>query len=161
MFLALSILGLGATSVGLYTYYKSLKTFPPEIRTELRSALRCKARQDYVSSHKFFQKAWEKALEMSDTLGILKITGIAAAWAEMLEEASARADEGGVRNAQGEAYAVLLDAFDWARTQLKSVPDGLVNERMRAVSIAVKLAGLAEGQPELDGQTEEQLTWAV
>ena len=98
---------------------------------------------------------------MSDTLGILKITGIAAAWAEMLEEASVRPDEGGVRNAQGEAYAVLLDAFDWARSQLKSVPDGLVNERMRAVSIAVKLAGLAEGQPELDGQTEEQLTWAV
>lgn len=165
LFLALSILGIGATSVGLYNYYTSLKTFPPELRKDLRGALRCKARQDYRASHKFFRQAWERILadpELEQSLGLLKITGIAIAWSEMLEEASRRADQGLVTDAASEAYDALLQGYNWARGYLRQNPASVTNEeRMRAVGMAVKLANLAEGQDDLDKQSEEQLTWAV
>jgi len=165
LFLALTIIGVGATSVGLYSYYSSFKTFPKEIRSELRSALRCKVRHDYVFSDQFFTKAWDKAIEMQDQLGLLKVTGIAISWAEMLEEAARRADNGDLEDPANKAYGVILDAYDWARLQLleskAAATDGYETERMRAVSMAVKLAQMAENQKELEGQTEEQLTYAV
>lgn len=165
LFLALSILGIGATSIGLYNYYTSLKTFPPELRKDLRGALRCKARQDYRAAHKFFLQAWERIMadpELEQSLGLLKVTGVAIAWSEMLEEASRRADQGSVTDAASEAYSALLQGYDWARGCLRQNPASVTNEeRMRAVSMAVKLANLAEGQDDLDKQSEEQLTWAV
>ena len=165
LFLALSILGIGATSIGLYDYFTSLQTWPKELRTELRAALRSKSRQDYVHAHKNFRKAWEKALspEFVDQLGLLKITGIGIAWAEMLEEAARRADEGSITNARTEAYEVLAETFNWARDKLNADTNGVATpqQRLRGVAIAVKLADMAEGQRELDSQTEEQLTWAV
>lgn len=163
LFLALSILGLGATSVGLYNYFTSLKTFPEAVRTELRSALRCKARGDYRASDKFYRVAWEKALALQDDaeadLSLLKITGIGIAWAEMLEETGRRADNE-IPNARGESYSVLLQTFDWARKRLQE-QRGTVEERMRAVAMAVKMASLVEGQNEFEQQSEKQLTWAV
>lgn len=165
MFLALSVLGIGATSIGLYNYYTSLKTFPPELRKDLRGALRCKARQDYRAAHKFFQQAWDRIMadpELEQGLGLLKVTGIAIAWSEMLEEASRRADQGSVTDASSEAYSALLQGYTWAKNYLSQNPASVTNEeRMRAVSMAVKLANLAEGQADLDNQSEEQLTWAV
>lgn len=165
LFLALSVLGIGATSVGLYNYYTSLKTFPPELRKDLRGALRCKARQDYRAAHKFFLQAWDRIMtdpELEQSLGLLKITGIAIAWSEMLEEASRRADQGSVTDAASEAYGALLQGYDYARGFLRQHAATATNEeRMRAVSMAVKLANLAEGQDDLDKQSEEQLTWAV
>ena len=161
LFLALSILGIGATSVGLYQYYTSFNTWPPEIRVDLRSALRCKARQDYVSSHKFFREIWTKATspDLVDKLGTMKVSGLGIAWAEMLEEAARRPDEGGVTDAASEAYAVLTDTFDWTKEHA-DVP-GANAEKVRAVQIAVRLSAMAEGQPQLEGQTEKQLSWAV
>lgn len=165
LFLALSILGVGATSLGLYNYYTSLKTFPPELRKELRGALRCKARQDYRASHKFFQQAWDRILadpELEGGLGLLKITGIAIAWCEMLEEASRRADQGAITDAASETYSALLQGYKWGKDYLAKNPASVTNEeRMRVVSMAVKLANLAEGEAPLEKQTEEQLTWAV
>lgn len=173
LFLALSILGIGATSVGLYTHYTSLATWPAQIRPDLRSALRCKLSQDYVSSHNFFAQAWEKATSeaFADKLGILKISGIGIAWAEMLEEAGLRIDEGGIPDASSEAYSVLTNTYDWTReridsskammSQNASSPQVSEAERVRATNIAVKLASMAEGQPHLEKQTEAQLTWAV
>lgn len=165
LFVALSILGIGATSLGLYNYYTSLKTFPPEIRKDLRGALRCKARQDYQTSHKFFQQAWDRIMEdpeLERNLGILKITGIAIAWSEMLEEASRRADQGSVPDAASETYSALLQGYNWAKEQIARSAASVTNdERMRVVSMAVKLANLAEGEAHLDKQSEEQLTWAV
>lgn len=124
--------------------------------------MRCKASQDYVSAHKFFQQVWEKAtnLEVASKLGVLKVSGLGIAWAEMLEEAGRRADEGSVPNASGEAYGVLTETYNWTRDNITA--DGaVVTEKMRAIQIAKKLSEMAEGQSELDGQTEEQLTWAV
>lgn len=162
LFLALSILGIGATSLGLYNFYTSVKTFPPEIRQDLRSALRCKNSQDYASSHKFYNQAWEKATSPAfiDELGILKVTGIGISWAEMLEEAGRRPDDGGVADASNEAYAVLTETFNWAKDHMNLLQGSEV-DRMRAVSIAVKLSEMADGQPHLDKQTEEQLSYAV
>jgi hypothetical protein len=158
-------LGVGATSVGLYDYYTSLKTFPPELRTDLRGALRCKARQDYRGSHKMFRQAWERIMsnpDLENSLGLLKVTGIAIAWAEMLEEAERRADQGSVTDAAGEAYEALQQGYQWGRKVLQSNPASVTNEeRMRVVAMAVKLGNMGEGQESLDKQSEEQLTWAV
>lgn len=161
LFLALSILGLGATSIGLYNYYNSLKTFPAELRKELRAALRCKARHDYVFANKNFATAWEKATTtFADQLGLLKITGIGIAWSEMLEEAGRRADQGGLSDSAVQAYDVLQETYNWARQHVDDTR-ATEEQRMRVVSMAVKLAELADGQPGLDTQTEQQLTWAV
>ena len=165
LFLALSIIGLGTTSLGLYSHYSSVRTFPTSIRTELRSALRCKVSQDYRNSNKFFRQAWEKATspELAQELGLLKITGIAISWAEMLEEASRRSDSGSVTNALGEAYSVLEQAYSWARNHLNE--DGGRHakevERMRVVAMAVKLAEMGEGDKNYEQDSEKQLTWAV
>ena len=165
LFLALSSVGIGATCIGLYSYYTSLRIFPASIRTELRSALRCKVRQDYVNSHRSFGLAWENATapELQQELGLMKITGIAISWAEMLEEAAGRADSGSISNAHGEAYSVLEQGYNWARKHLSE--DGGRNateaERMRVVAMAVKLAELGEGYEDLEDESEKQLTWAV
>lgn len=161
LFLALSILGIGVTSVGLYNYYTSVKAFPPELRKELRSALRCRTRRDYVSSHRYFEVAWNKALELQDSLGILKVTGIAAKWAEMLEEAEQQPDQGGLSNCRGQAYTILNDAFEWSKKTVESNTTPHPQDAMRVVSLAIKLSELAEDQAELEEQSEEQLTWAV
>lgn len=83
----------------------------------------------------------------------------------MLEEAARRADAGNLEDPLDKAYGVILDAYDWARMQLiesgASSKEGFEPERMRTVSMAVKLAGMAENQKELETQSEEQLTYAV
>lgn len=160
-------MGLGATSVGLYNYYTSLKTFPEAIRTELRSALRCKASQDYVNANKFFGKAWDKIIEntdgVTDKLDLLKITGVAVSWSEMLEEAGRRLDEGGLPDPLDMAYTVLCEGYDYSRNYIqgRSSAQITIPERLRVVALAVKLSELAEGQPNLEDATEQQLTWAV
>lgn len=164
LFLALSMLGIGATSLGLYNYYNSLKTFPPEVRKDLRAALRCKARKDYAGSQNAFHQAWERITSdnhLENKLGLLKVTGISIAWAEMLEEASRRPDQGLIPDAWKESYDVLSLGYRWARDRLESVPAASNEERMRTVSMAVKLGTMAENKADLETESERQLTWAV
>jgi hypothetical protein len=128
--------------------------------------LRCKARQDYTSSHKFFGQAWTKILDneggVTDQLDILKITGIAVSWSEMLDEAARRADGGSLQNPSDLAYNVLKDGYEYGRDYVAAnETTATAKERLRAVAMAVKLSELAEGSLELEDQTEQQLTWAV
>ena len=124
-----------------------------------------KSRQDHRASHEFYTQAWERTLadpSLKSRLGLLTIAGIAVAWSEMLEDASHRADRGALIDAASETYGTLLQIYDSAKDRLAKNPASVTNEvRIRVVSMAVKLANLAERDAQMEKQSEEQLTWAV
>jgi len=179
-----------ATAYGVYEYSQSFKTWPRELRDDLRQALHARNRGDIKQASTHFQRvlAAARALAPSGKLGTrdvgLKTSGIAIAWGAMLE------GEG----EWVEAYAVYADALDEILLRGNYDPALLASEskssassssttsasyadvrspaeRMRAVAIAQRLGDLAlrpevrdhlvnSGEWERD-PAEVHLSWSV
>ncbi|KLO19404.1 hypothetical protein SCHPADRAFT_865317 [Schizopora paradoxa] len=169
---ALLVLGVGATAFGLYDFYQTLTKWPPEVRDDLRSGLRAKARKDLKLSQRYLNRAWETIKTLpNEALApepYMKTSGVAIALAEVLE-----AD-----NRPLEAYAIYEEALQLARPSLKVDPSSTdkpeapetkaqtpavlnLRERKCTVAIALKLGEIAE-QHDLPAADEEKwLSYAV
>ncbi|KAJ4464927.1 hypothetical protein J3R30DRAFT_3317628 [Lentinula aciculospora] len=134
--------------------YQTLTMWPPEIRSDLRDAVRAKFKGDLVTSEQHFHRAWTTIQTLPiDLLGsqpYLKLTGIALAFADVLE----------LSNKHQRAYAVYLHA--WELLQLDEAKPTLSGpERLRAVAIAAKLGELAKKLKRPKTEEEKWLVWGV
>ncbi|THU86559.1 hypothetical protein K435DRAFT_782822 [Dendrothele bispora CBS 962.96] len=136
---------------GGYVLYETLTMWPPEIRGDLRDAIGAKLKGELELSERHFHRAWNviQTLPVS-SLGdqpYLKLTGIAVAFADVLE----------LSGKPARAYEVCVDAL--LAMQKEDAKDRLTGpEKLRAVSIGSKLGQLAE---ELDRPLDEQEKWLV
>ncbi|KAF4613998.1 hypothetical protein D9613_007552 [Agrocybe pediades] len=164
--------GVLITGYGLYQIYSVMTMWPSDIRKDLRSGLLAKRKGEYDAAVYFLARAWEKAKELPlEEFGeepVLKTTGIAIAYAGILEQ----------ENKLEAAYNIYEDAFWELRTtgvgirlpsstidnrpdlgveSLKSLSNA---EKMRAIALSHKLGELAH---ELHKPVEEEkwLTWSV
>ncbi|CAD6950140.1 unnamed protein product [Tilletia controversa] len=194
MFIILSSLGLLATAYGVWEYYKSFSAWPRELRDDLRGALLARDRGDSKRASEYFKKVLVAARGMvtasssgqQQPLGkdpTLKTTGIAIAYAAMLEQ----------DGALDEAYKVYAEALDEILLRGDFEPESSTEatqrvrggrgrsrlyeevrspeERMRAVALAQRCGDLAL-RPEVRDQlvnagqwdsdpAEEHLKWSV
>ncbi|KAJ7276069.1 hypothetical protein B0H12DRAFT_1083468 [Mycena haematopus] len=143
---------LGATALAYagwnaYTNWRDL--YPAEVRVDLKRGIGAKNKGDLETSAYYKRKAWDTALtlplEVFKTEPYLKITGIAIDLAGELEE------DGKPR----EAFALYSDALDLIRNASHEHLSG--RERLRAVSLAVKLGQLAGQEKILVFAVEEVL----
>ncbi|KAL1744882.1 hypothetical protein HDZ31DRAFT_63685 [Schizophyllum fasciatum] len=149
----LVILGLSG-AYGGWRIYQILTLWPPEVRGDLRSAVRAKHDGDLELSEQHFIRAWQTArtlpLEAFADDPYLKLTGIPIALSDVLET------EGKV----GAAYEVLSEAY--ASLQEPAARGALSGpERIRAVALAHKLGALAEALHKAPEEQEKWLTDAV
>lgn len=191
IFTVLIAAALGATGYAIYDYYTSFSAWPPELQDNLRLAIKSRNRGDVRRAETNFREALDKARQCKDLLNqaspvdgsgsgeaMLKISGIAIAFAAMLE------DEGRAT----EAYDVLEDAWQEIMLQgpyQKSSRGEKRTQRdnMRAVSIASKLGFLGQipevraevlgrrrdasarvsltGTPDSQDPAERYLVWSV
>lgn len=164
-FLTLTLVGVIATSVGLYTYYQAFSIWPKEIRDDLRTALKAQRKGDFRRAEAAYRSALKTAQllpeEQLGTNPLLKISGIGIALGSCLEDA------GRLK----EAYEAYNDTLEWTRSRAKTG-----NDRLRAVALAQRcgdFAGIKELQVELPGPSraaqadgvtslaEEHLRWSV
>ncbi|KAJ7512753.1 hypothetical protein B0H11DRAFT_1947241 [Mycena galericulata] len=138
-------------SYNVYTTWRD--TFPPEVRSDLKHGIRAKNRGDFEHSAYYKRKAWNTAIglpiEEFKAEPYLKITGIAVDLAGELEE----------QGKTQEAFGLYREAFDLIR---RSPPELLSGpERLRAVSLAVRLGQLAKRCALPIEEEEIILVWAV
>ena len=62
---SLSIAGLAITAVGLVDYFSSFKTWPKELRSDLRTAIKARNSGDARRSEKYFRKCVRPCLGCS------------------------------------------------------------------------------------------------
>lgn len=107
LFIGLAVLGLFVTTYGLLEWYLSFDSWPPELRDELRKAIKARNRGDFIRSEVAFRKAIDIANELPlEKFGedpLLKVTGIHISLAALLEN-------GGQ---QRKALEVLQGAMEW------------------------------------------------
>ncbi|KAL1695662.1 hypothetical protein GGG16DRAFT_108848 [Schizophyllum commune] len=144
----LVVLGLSG-AYGGWRVYQVLTLWPPEVRGDLRSAIRAKHDGDLELSEQHFLRAWQTArtlpLEAFADDPHLKLTGIPIALSDVLEQ------EGKV----DAAYEVISEAY--VSLQEPAAHGALSGpERIRAVALAHKLGELAEA---LKRPLEEQEKW--
>ncbi|CAE6344273.1 unnamed protein product [Rhizoctonia solani] len=154
VFTGLILLGVGATSYGLYEFYSTFTTWPKELRSDLRSAVKADMQGDYKISEAYFRRALEKAQSLtSEQLGAqyhLKVSGIAIALAAVLEKQN---------NLRG-ANEIYARAFaDILRVPPPPTPAPVLSgpERMRVIGLSMKLGEIAAKF----GQTEEEEKYLV
>ncbi|CAE6415925.1 unnamed protein product [Rhizoctonia solani] len=149
VFTGLILLGVGATSYGLYEFYSTFTTWPKELRGDLRSAVKAETQGDYKISEAYFRRALEKAQALTpEQLGgqyHLKVSGIAIALAAVLEKQN---NFRGANEVYARAFADILRVPPPPGT----TPVLLGPERMRAIGLSVKLGEIAARF----GQTEEE-----
>ncbi|CAE6405703.1 hypothetical protein ACGC1H_001958 [Rhizoctonia solani] len=154
VFTGLILMGVGATSYGLYEFYSTFTTWPKELRGDLRSAVKAEMQGDYKISEAYFRRALEKAQALTpDQLGgqyHLKVSGIAIALAAVLEK------QNNFRGAN-EIYARTF--ADILRVPPPPAPTPVLSgpERIRAIGISMKLGEIAARF----GQTEEEERYFV
>ncbi|KAF7360319.1 hypothetical protein MVEN_00761400 [Mycena venus] len=131
-------LGAAALAYAGWDAYNNWRNlYPLEVRVDLKAGIGAKNKGDSESSAYYKRKAWDTAitlpLEVFKTEPYLKITGIAVDLAGDLEE------DGKTQ----EAFALYSDALNLIRN---GSPEQVLSgrERLRAVSLAVKLGQLAE-----------------
>lgn len=141
LFVGLSALAVALTTYGVWEYFAAFRVWPKELREPLRAALKAKNRGKFGRSAKHFREALDVAHALDPArLGgdaLLKVTGIAIALADVLEQ----------DNKAQEAALVYLAALDEVlqrgayatETPVERTPQ----ERMRAVSLAQKVGDLA------------------
>ncbi|KAJ7740041.1 hypothetical protein DFH07DRAFT_983022 [Mycena maculata] len=127
--------------------------FPLEVRVDLKRGIAAKNKGDLEISAYYKRKAWNTAIglpiEEFKAEPYLKITGIAVDLAGELEE----------QGKSQEAFALYRDALDLIRN---GPPDRLSGrERLRAVSLAVKLGQLAPTCAVPIEEEEKMLVFAV
>ncbi|GAA5840608.1 hypothetical protein JCM5353_002084 [Sporobolomyces roseus] len=98
VFSALALLGISATSYGLYQFYSSFTAYPDStthpIRSKLRAALRSEQSLEFSRASSFFQQAYDLALDLhrlgelgkSREEALIRLSGIAVRWAGMWEQ---------------------------------------------------------------------------
>ncbi|ELU41220.1 TPR_2 domain-containing protein [Rhizoctonia solani AG-1 IA] len=154
VFTGLILLGVGATSYGLYDFYSTFTTWPKELRSDLRSAVKADMQGDYKISEAYFRRALDKAQSLTpEQLGgqyHLKISGIAIALAAVLEKQN---DLRGANEVYARAFADIL------RAPPPPAPAPVLSgpERMRVVSLSLKLGEIAAKF----GQLEEEEKYLV
>ncbi|KAJ7634894.1 hypothetical protein FB45DRAFT_476844 [Roridomyces roridus] len=153
--IALGVAGTATLAYAGYdAYTKWRNIFPPEVRADLKLGIGAKHKGDLETSAYYKRKAWNTAItrpiEEFNAEPYLKITGIAVDLAGELE------DEGDFK----EAFAVYRSALDLVRGR---PPEQLLSgrERLRAVSLAVKLGQLAPACDIPVQEEEKILVWAV
>lgn len=161
-------LGISTTSYGLYQFYTSFTSYPSDIRTHLRAALRSASSSEYERADRSFAAAYALAQTLFDShspdLGSTlqeqrkRLTGIAISWGGMWEEAGEW--EKAVK-IYDRAWKVLLLAIEMGRERdnerggIGLVVDGKGGEGvggkevMRAVQIALKMGDLITTASEL------------
>ncbi|KAI5480916.1 hypothetical protein MNV49_006725 [Pseudohyphozyma bogoriensis] len=148
-------IGVGATSWGLYDYYKAFTTYPSPIRTHLRAALRLSNTKDYVKASQAFEKAYALANELGERgefgpkgseESVLKISGIAVRWGAMWEEAGER----------GEARKVYEEVLKALKERSKAGE----KVRERAAGVSLKIGDLWVDQGK-DDRAEEYFVWGL
>lgn len=133
----MTVLGIAVTSYGLWQYYRSFETWPPELRDDLRAAVKARQTGDVDKAERKFRTALATATKLSlAILGadpLLKTTGIAIALASCLEE-SGQLDK---------AYLAYQEAFGLCVDFPGSISSRSGPERARAVAISSKLGDVA------------------
>ncbi|KAF8761368.1 Tpr protein [Rhizoctonia solani] len=136
-----------------YEFYSTFTTWPKELRSDLRSAVKADMQGDYKISEAYFRRALDKAQSLTpEQLGgqyHLKISGIAIALAAVLEKQN---DLRGANEVYTRAFADILRAPPPAPAPVLSGP-----ERMRVVSLSLKLGEIAAKF----GQLEEEEKYLV
>ncbi|CAE6408119.1 unnamed protein product [Rhizoctonia solani] len=154
IFTGLILLGVGATSYGLYQFYSTFTTWPKELRGDLRSAVKAEMQGDYKVSEAYFRRALEKAQALTpEQLGgqyHLKVSGIAIALASVLEK---QKDFIGANEVYARAFADILRV----PPPPASAPVLSGAERMRSISLSMKLGEIAARF----GQIEEEERYLV
>ncbi|KAF8068748.1 hypothetical protein FPV67DRAFT_1414407 [Lyophyllum atratum] len=149
----LLVAGIGATAYGIYDIYGMLTLWPPEVRTDLRGALKARNKGDLDLSERFLRRAWEKAktlpIEAFKTDPYLKTSGIAVLLASVLE----------LNGKPDEAYDVYEDALAMLKQAEK---EGRLSgpEKLRAITISYRLGELASAL-QMPEEEERHLVWAV
>ncbi|KAJ7158183.1 hypothetical protein C8R43DRAFT_360340 [Mycena crocata] len=150
----LGVVGLGALGYAGYDAYTNWRDiFPVQVRSDMKQGIKAKHQGDLELSAYYKRKAWDTALslpiEQFKTEPYLRITGIAVDLAGELEETGKTQD----------AFSLYSEAFNLIRGCSPEILSG--PERLRAVSLAVKLGQLAEACNVPVKQEEEILVWAV
>ncbi|KAJ7778286.1 hypothetical protein B0H16DRAFT_1502917 [Mycena metata] len=155
VWIATMVLGtLGALAYAGYDAYNNWRNlYPLEVRLDLKRGIAAKNNGDRENSAYYKRLAWETAtrlpIEEFKTEPYLKITGIAIDVAGELEE----------DGKHHEAFALYSEALDLIRSRSPELLSG--PERLRAVSIAVKLGHLVEPCGVAVEEEENILVWAV
>lgn len=127
--------------------------FPAEVRGDLKRGIGAKNKGDLEGSAYYKRKAWNTAVALPiaefKAEPYLRLTGIAADLAGELEE----------QGKTEEAFALYSEAFNLIRSSAPELLSG--PERLRAVSLAVKLGQLAESNALHAEEEERILVWAV
>ena len=90
LFSILACTGLGVTIYSVLEFYTKFTTWPPEIRNDLRLAVKCKNVNDIHKSEEAFRKALEKSQDLPEhqfkPTKLLAITGIQISLASLFEQ---------------------------------------------------------------------------
>ncbi|GAA5908187.1 hypothetical protein JCM8208_000337 [Rhodotorula glutinis] len=186
LFSALALLGIGATSYGLYQFYQSFTAYPDTashpIRSKLRAALRAQHAGEHPRSSAFFSAAYDLALDLyargelapTKDEAVERLTGIAIRWGAMWESVAETARAIEAYDTGFQPVAALVDAHQLGTTTSSSTatteraPSPV--EVRRGAAIAVKLGDLwlkqggapgASRAGEADSEAERYYTWAV
>ncbi|KAL7409473.1 hypothetical protein BDY24DRAFT_403201 [Mrakia frigida] len=127
-----------------YDLEKLFTVWPPELRDDLRNALRDEGREEWPKAEGHWRTAYQKALspEIRPKLSLLHITGLASSYVDLLLTHAL---------APQRARPVLLSALD----EIDSSPLPLTGpERQRRIAILSKLGEVAEKLKRVD---EEEL----
>ncbi|GAA5970999.1 hypothetical protein JCM3765_002290 [Sporobolomyces pararoseus] len=175
VFSALALLGISATSYGLYQFYSTFTIYPDSsthpIRSKLRAAIRAESSSEYSRADTFFQQAYELCLdlykssgELNSKEGLINLSGIAVRWGGMWEK----------KNELERALEVYDIGFQPIAYQIQSTNQGSRGENSvdivkRGAGLALKLGDLwtllgsmnpvAVG--EAQSEAERYYTWAV
>ncbi|BGP07771.1 hypothetical protein JCM10049v2_003611 [Rhodotorula toruloides] len=170
VFGTLALIGIGATSYGLWQFYGSFTAYPDTashpVRSKLRSALRAQSTGEHESSSTLFEAAYSLALDLFHTgeLGktqeeaVMRLTGIAVRWGAMWEEAGELSKAIAAYDTGFQPIAALIDGFKVGEGAQPSV-----EEVKRGAGIAMKLGDLwiRLGGAEGTSEAERYYTWAL
>ncbi|GAA5928947.1 uncharacterized protein JCM15063_004015 [Sporobolomyces koalae] len=179
VFSALALLGITATSYGLYQFYSTFTVYPDSdthpIRSKLRAAIRAESSAEYERASAFFQQAYDLALDLhkqgqlaSSTdreASLLKLSGIAVRWGGMWEQVGQLSKAIEVYDL---AFQPIAHALEESKAALTS-GSAAVEEVKRGAGIAMKLGdlwtilgittlGLAQ---EAESEAERYYAWSV
>ncbi|KAJ3935291.1 MAG: hypothetical protein NXY57DRAFT_958307 [Lentinula lateritia] len=124
-FVTILVGGVALSGYGGFILYQTLTMWPPEVRGDLRDAVRAKHEGDYRKSEQYFHRAWNTIRTLPiESLGsqpYLKLTGMALAFADVLE----------LSKKQQRAYEVYVHALELLQQDdVKAMLTG--PERLRA-----------------------------
>ncbi|KAJ6627858.1 hypothetical protein B0H10DRAFT_1992287 [Mycena sp. CBHHK59/15] len=147
-------LGSGALAYACYDAYTDWRNlYPIEVRDDLKRGIAAKNKGDPELSAYYKRKAWETAISLPvenfKTEPYLRITGIAVDLAGEFEE----------QGRPQEAFKLYADVFNFLRNASPETLSG--RERLRGVSLAVKLGQLSRTCAIRVEEEGDLLEWAV